>query len=503
MLARRIAFLVLLVLCGPACGGGGGGGMPVDETEPPTGTPAGPEPTFARTLSPLEQDAPYIDDPQRFWARDDLFVMEPGAEPLDRWPDEVLFPSAHGVRIIVLLPGDYRTRSNGSLSPGTLYIEASGTAIDPLLVTFAPSRGADLRQTPHPAERLGGLEARLGGIRVWNQTYQYFRGLTFRDGVAASLIRNTSGTVIDRCLWHETSPQPLRIRFDAHHNIVQRCVFQRFEVDTWGHNDVVAIQTSDGACTHNHIVSNVILNYTDAYQHTDREGEAYGLGAGTLIDNNVMGFTVESRVVEAAGELMCGENTIDMKMGGTEQEPVVITNNLFFGVRAAKAGCAASGSGGYALTYHRRGTWIETRGNTFVDVDSGVFLNSFFQDVDPAQGRIDPHLTFEDNLFSGVRSFATAFPTRTGRVMSGLSPARFAGNRIVDTERLMDTEPFMGLGPLAITGNTFYGDVILDPRTRVELESDGNLFAGTEDVRVVTVRIPWVDRTLTYAVPGP
>ena len=200
---------------------------------------------------------------------------------------------------------------------------------------------------------------------------------------------------------------------------------------------------------------------------------------------------------------MCGENTLDFKMGGTEQEPVMVTNNVFFGVRAAKAGCAASGSGGYAITLHRRGTWVVLADNLFLDLDSGVFLNAFFLNVDQAQGRIDPHLTFTGNLFSGIRSFATAFPDRTGRVLSGSSPAVFSGNTIVDCERLMEREPVPGVGELVIEDNTIFGLLELAPRDTARLLADGNAIrAGVAGVPV-TLHIPWVGRTLSYVAPPP
>jgi len=479
---RSCAAVSLLLLV--ACGGGG-----VDPQ---------PESVPARRVSSYEVEVPYVSDSDGFWARTDVYVMRPDALPADRWPDEVLAPSTHGVRIIVLLPGDYRGRSNGSLPPGVLYIADSGTESDPLLITFAPHEGADMGAVRHPAERFGESQAQLVGIRVWNQNYQYFHGLTFANGVSACLIRETTGTVIDSCLWHETSAQPLRIRFGAHHNLVQRCVMRRFDSSGWGSGDTVAIQVSDGACTHNRIVSNVILNYTDSYQHTDRDGEPYGLGAGTIIDNNFMGFTAEAHVQTPDGELMCGENSLDFKMGGTEADPIQVTSNVFFGVRAAQAGCAASGSGGYAVTMHRRGTWIELHDNLFVDVDSGVFLNAYFLEVDPGQGRIDPHLTFSGNLFSGVRSFATAFPARTGRVLSGSSPATFTGNSIVACERLMEMEAIAPTGELTITGNRIVGPLDLAPRDEVRLRNDGNLLDVTGTGTPVTLHLPWVGRTLDF-----
>ncbi|MEM8885211.1 MAG: hypothetical protein AAGD14_14180 [Planctomycetota bacterium] len=449
-------------------------------------------------MSAHEVPTPYIEDFTAFWARADLYVMRPDVEPLDRWPDEVLQPDDFGIRVIVLLPGDYRGRSNGSLGDGVLYIEASGTETEPLLVTYAPAVGADIGAAPHPAERLGGSEARLIGIRVWNQRYQSFHGLTFRDGFASSLVRDAEGITIDRCLWHETTGQPLRIRFDTQRCLVQRCVMQRFDASQWAPNDVVAIQLSDGACTHNRFVSNVILNYTDSLQTTDREGEPYGLSAGTLVDNNFMGFTAEAYLQEPNGELLCGENSLDFKMGGTEAEPVRVTNNVFFGTRAAKPGCAASGSGGYAITLQRRGTWIEMTDNLFVDCDSGIFLNAMFLNVDAAQGRIDPEWTFRRNTFSGMRSYSTAFPTRTGRVFSGSSPARFEENRIVACDRLMEREPVPNTGDLVFANNALYGPIVLDPRDETRLRADGNTLDAAAAGVPVVLPLPWVGLSLRY-----
>jgi len=471
----------------PSCGGGAADAPEVTSIE--------------RRVSAYEVMPPYAGDTEAFWNRADLYVMRPDLLPLDAWPDEVLFPNDHGVRVIVLLPGDYRARSDGSLPPGVLIIRGSGTQAEPILVTYASAEGADVFAEPHPAQRVGESEARLIAIRVFDEVHQYFHGLTFRDGVSAGNIFAASDIVIDRCVWHNTGAQPMRIRIDAHHNLVQRCVFQRFDSTTWGSGDTVAIQVSDGVCTHNRIVSNVILNFTDSYQHTDRDGDEYGLGAGTIIDNNFFGFTAEAYLAEPEGELMCGENSLDFKMGGTRAEPVLVTNNVFFGVRAAKAGCAASGSGGYAVTMHRRGTWIELNDNLFIDNDSGVFLNLFFLNVDQAQGRIDPNLTFARNVFSGIRSFATAFPSRTGRVLTGASGALFVDNRIVACERLMEREPAPGSGTLVLERNHIYGALELDPRDAARLVDDGNVIHVGEGGVPTELAIPWVDRTLEYLAP--
>jgi len=487
---RVLALLGLsLVLC--ACGGGSSGAAP------PAGLPD-------RVESAYEVETPYVGDPASFWARDDIYVMSPDIEPLALWPAEVLAPASHGVQIIVLLPGDYRGRSNGSAPDGWLYIPESGTAADPLLVTYASAVGADILADPHPAERLGESQAQLTAVRVIGDAYQVFHGLTFADGFTACLLHGASHCVFDRCLWHETGAQPLRVRFDSQDNLIQRCVMRRFDPSLWGTGDTVAIQLSDGVCTNNHIVSNVILNYTDSYQHTDRAGDPYGLGAGTVLDNNFMGFTQEAYLQEPEGELLCGENSLDFKMGGTEAEPVMVTNNVFFGARATKAGCAASGSGGYAVTLQRLGTWIRMSNNVFIDNDSALFLNTMFLNVDPALGRIDPDWTFTGNVFSGIRSYATSFPSRTGRVMSGLSPALFSDNSIIDTQRLMDVEPAAGPWELAILGNSFYGPVELTPRDQDQLEADGNLFRPANLGVPTTIPIPWHDRTLEYvAPPGP
>ncbi len=489
---RPLLLVVSALLLQPGCGGSGGSSTNI--------APMLPE-LIVRESSPHELAPPYLDDIDAFWARSDIYVMRPDVEPLDRWPDEVLAPLDHSIRIIVMLPGDYRGRSNGTASDGWLYIPQSGTATEPILVVYSPTVGADILAEPHPAERLGQSEAQLIAVRVIGNAHQFFHGLTFADGYAPCLLHGTSHCVFDRCLWHEVLGQPLRIRFDARSNMVQRCVFRRFERTLWGHGDNVAIQVSDGVCTHNQIVSNVILNYTDSYQHTDRDGDPYGLGAGTLIDNNVFGFTSEAYLQEGANELLCGENAIDLKMGGTQAEPVMVTNNVFFGARASKVGCAASGSGGYAVTLHRLGTWIHMEGNLFVDNDSALFLNSMFLNADPAQGRINPEWRFVDNVFTGVRSYADAFPSRTGRVMSGLSPALFESNWVMDSDRLMDTEPASGPWSLDILSNQFVGPIVLYPRNQGQLEADGNVFVAASMHKIVRYAIPWHDRELEFKAP--
>ena len=79
------------------------------------------------------------------------------------------------------------------------------------------------------------------------------------------------------------------------------------------------------------------------------------------------------------------------------------------------------------------------------------------------------------NLFSGVRSRATAFPTRTGHVLTGTSPARFQDNTIVSCDRLMEAEPLPGPWELLIADNDFYRLINLKPGLR---EIDGSVERG-------------------------
>ena len=109
-----VALLLLLVLVvlgacgeGPVEPAGDGDVRPIGETQIPP-----------RRTSRYEVDVPYVSNPTAFWARPDLYVMRPDVVPAKRWPDEVLYPSANGIKIIVLLPGDYRARSNGRLPAG-------------------------------------------------------------------------------------------------------------------------------------------------------------------------------------------------------------------------------------------------------------------------------------------------------------------------------------------------------------------------------------------------
>ena len=96
---------------------------------------------------------------------------------------------------------------------------------------------------------------------------------------------------------------------------------------------------------------------------------------------------------------------------------------------------------------------------------------------------------------------ADAFPSRTGRVMSGLSPALFQTNWILDSDRLMDTEPAAGPWSLDILDNQFVGPLVLDPRDQDGLEADGNVFVPSTASEVVRLAIPWHDRELEFFAP--
>ena len=144
---------------------------------------------------------------------------------------------------------------------------------------------------------------------------------------------------------------------------------------------------------------------------------------------------------------------------------------------------------------------MEISDNLFVDVDSGIFLNAFFLNVDPTQGRVDPNLTITRNVFTGVRSYATAFPDRTGHVITGSSPATITYNHIVGSDRLMEREPAPGPWELAIEHNHIYGPLELAPRDRTRLEADGNVFHAISETETKVLAIPWVGRTLRYLAP--
>jgi hypothetical protein len=135
--------------------------------------------------------------------------------------------------------------------------------------------------------------------------------------------------------------------------------------------------------------------------------------------------------------------------------------------------------------------------NMFIDVDSGVFLNSFFLDVDPARGRIDPHLRIHQNVFTGVRSRANAFPDISGCVLVGAGAATFTHNRILDSERLMQREAARPW-KLAIEENHIYRSLRLHPRNQARLEADGNSFHDDSPGKATELRMPWVGRTLRF-----
>lgn len=303
-----------------------------------------------------------------------VFSMTPCTTGVDgttaTWPDEVIRPRSHDIQRIELAAGDYSARNRGQLNP----VQA--------------------------CELVGIGRPILGNLNLWNWAPYQTDGYTIRGfRFTGTLDVRGSDCVIDDNEWHSAPRQPIRLRYGASRCTITNCLLTRDP--PFADSDIVGIQLSDGKCLDNRIIGNRIFNYTDAIQTTGRPGDGYGQFAGLQIRNNHMGFTDTVRTLGGSENIPGCENVLDFKAGGTAANPVVISNNVLFGVRPN------AGNPGYAITLHRLADHIQFRGNTIVNCEIGVFLNIQYRNADQLLGEFRPTYAWEQNTFVDIRPFGS------------------------------------------------------------------------------------------------
>jgi Right handed beta helix region len=253
-------------------------------------------------------------------------------------------------------------------------------------------------------------------------------------------IRSCQDCIVCECTFTGKTAAPIRIRFGSHRNTIYRCLLQR--AGNIPVHDVVGIYMSDGPNYDNVITHNTVLNYTDAVQLGRGASDAeITHAAGTWIKGNVFGITEEFRNGNGTMRQGLEQAGWDLKIGGAEDNPVIIEKNLVFGGRPVVL--AGAGSPGYACTYHLRVDNVLCMANTYVDCESVHFLNILYDDNRVVR---KANLKFSDETYIDIRNngFNSPWPDKQGKVFVG------PGSAIVSKPVLVRCAEPWKLAPLVV-----------------------------------------------------
>lgn len=332
----------------------------------------------------------------------DMLAIDPKNPPHERSDVRIIYPDRGcssweecglndpSIRYFLITPGDY-------VDWGTLEFTASGTEKERRILRYYNPTTKDPYHPEHPVKlaEKPELEVVVENLRLIGTSYWVFHGLTFRG--RASNKKGFTGGLVNQ------------IGFDANHNIINFCLFEKFlgagamRIFQSHYNTVQnSVVRDKGAdigvdiggigisafwqqeARGNRIVNNEIYNVTDAIGliynvNKNGENERAQMGAvpGTIIENNDFYIEKSMYSYKDGEEWSCAEDGLDFKTGTKStkaEDRVLILNNRIWGHRPTDQSCGGSGSSGSGIVIHRDASNMLIRGNIIFDVAQGVSI---------------------------------------------------------------------------------------------------------------------------------
>ena len=286
------------------------------------------------------------------------------------------------VKVYLCTPGDYTDW-------GSIPADFSGEPGSPVVFRYYEPGGYGY-SPPHPYY-LTDRSANFEGVQVGKPNgakWITFHGLSFRgkgfekDGAVGGegvvVYPGSSHIVFDYC--HFYKARGLRIYGDS--STVQNCVLNG-NMGIRGDHGGTGIYTVEAKDSRgNRIVSNEFFDLTADAIGLPKDGtgaEKFGNVPGTIIADNDIYTTDESKVVIDGQTFVCGGDGLDIKNGGYPDEPVLIEGNRIWGIWPTPPkdewgiSCGDNtGTVGQPIVTHKDTRNVIIRNNLILDSSTGI-----------------------------------------------------------------------------------------------------------------------------------
>ena len=326
----------------------------------------------------------------------------------------------------------------GANTSGTVTITASGTSLARKSISLHNGNDTHPGKLPMDYSNLAAVSLYFNGASYWD-----IDRMSYLDAGVSNVwefVGGSSFNTLNRCFTYNNA-RSVRVLDACNNNTIQRC---RFGSMTLGSrkSDMTAIEAlpeiSETMEIKNlKLIANEIVNANDPFQSvTYWSDEAPDLnGEGLIIDSNHFYITDDlytdcEGVPDTTGWCSYSENAVDLKFGSSNPDnPVIITNNHFWGYRMADNTDSYVEDMGGALVVHYG---IK---NTIMENNVIFDSNMAFSSGDPRgyDYGIGGNSTFKNNL---IYQCATSWQHPWGTLMDIKDSGEFevTNNEIFDCD---------------------------------------------------------------------
>lgn len=314
-----------------------------------------------------------------------------------------------------LAPGDYRSWGKLIIRPNKhrtapLRIMGSSATKHPVLldedqrviIEGFELRGRYSHPANHPQRKMVELEnVHLEGLYISGQSQTVSmpkhrispdfgkRGGPFN---AIEMARNIS---VRRCLIENVCLKNA-IRLQARNATIEECVIRYCRRIPNADNIAIGVKCiKDYPQTGIVIRNNEIYNCTDGIQFVARDIKSAGVAPGALVEGNDIYLTADYHLTQNGSRYAAAENGIDLKTGGTADDPMIIRANFIRGMRPTWTKAGGSGSNGVAMGMLLAANHIVFTDNIITDCPMAFKYGSLIPKIMESR---QADITIENNL---------------------------------------------------------------------------------------------------------
>ncbi len=306
------------------------------------------------------------------------------------------------IKYFYVQPGDYYNDNNNNV----ITLTQNGTATDKRYIMLYNGNNTHPGQLPQ--SQLARVKFVINADHWVLDRMSLWETPTAYLGSDAIKIENGSNNIINRYYGKNISTG-IYIWPGSNNNTIQNSRIERDDITLDEDRAAFAVFTpvnggDNLTISGTKIINNEVKNFVDAVQTVNINSTGLNY-EGTIIDSNYF-YTDNTMYTDCSGNhsptgtCAMTENAVDLKVGSSNpNNPVIVSNNKFWGFRIADETNNQLSANGGAMVVHFEAKNIIVKNNLFEDSEQGISISN------PISAGEVNNITIENNIFSNIKEY--------------------------------------------------------------------------------------------------